>query len=166
VHSRVPRSALRPALAGFAAAALALAVVLAVTAPEHREAPRSGEFAAAGRLTSHAVPGVAAATHPARFSLRFSVAGAGRHMAGLRVHSRIPCRDGRTVDDIVSIPLSGTGVATGHGAFTVNAGGVQMHGFFVSPDRATGTLTRSVGSCALAGAQWTARRSGRAAAGW
>jgi len=42
VHSRDPRPALRPALAGFAVAAVALLVVLAVAAPEHREAPRSG----------------------------------------------------------------------------------------------------------------------------
>lgn len=135
-------------------------MLLAVTAPAHRAAPRSGEFAAAGRQTSHAVPGAAAAADPARFSLRFSVAGTDRHMAGLRVRSRIPCGDGHTVDDTVSVPLTGAGVATGHGAFTVNAGGVRVHGFFLSPERATGTLTRSVGSCAIAGAQWTARRTG------
>ena len=134
-------------------------MILAVTAPEHRGAPRSGEFAAAGRQTSHAVPGAAAAGDPARFSLRFSVAGADRHVAGLRVHSRIPCRDGHTVDDTVSVPLT-EAVLTGHGAFTVDAGSVRLHGFFVSPDRATGTLTRTVGSCAIAGAQWTARHTG------
>ena len=160
VHSQDPRSALRPAPAGFAAAGLALLVILAVTAPEHREAPRSGEFAAAGRQTSHAVPGAAAAGLPARFALRFSVAGADRHMAGLRVHSRIPCGDGHPVDDTVSVPLTGAGTTTGHGAFTVSAGGVRLHGFFLSPDRATGTLTRAVGTCAIAGAQWTARRTG------
>jgi hypothetical protein len=37
--------------------------------------------------------------------------------------------------------------------------GVRVHGFFISPDRATGTLTRSVGRCAIASAQWTARRT-------
>jgi hypothetical protein len=47
----------------------------------------------------------------------------------------------------------------GHGAFDVRAGGVRVHGFFISPDRATGTLTRSVGRCAIASAQWTARRT-------
>ena len=135
-------------------------MILAVPAPEHREAPRSGEFAAAGRQTSHAVPGAAAAGDPARFSVRFSVAGTDRHMAGLRVHSRIPCGGGHTVDDTVSVPLTGAGVTTGHGAFTVNAGGIRVHRFFASPDRAPGTLTRTVGSCAIAGAQWTARRTG------
>jgi hypothetical protein len=160
VHSRVQRSALRPVLAGFATAALPLLVILAVTAPEQREAPRSGEFGAAGRQPSHALPGAAAAGDPARFSLRFSVAGADRHMAGLRLHSRIPCGDGRIVDDAVSVPLSETAVPTGRGAFTVNAGGVRLHGFFVSPDRATGTLTRTVGRCALVGARWTARLTG------
>ena len=40
---------------------------------------------------------------------------------------------------------------------TVDTGGIRLHGFFISPDRATGTLTRTVGHCAIAGAQWTAR---------
>jgi hypothetical protein len=37
--------------------------------------------------------------------------------------------------------------------------GVRLHAVFLSPDRATGTLTRSVGRCAIASAQWTARRA-------
>src|SRR3954451_10202775 len=49
VHSRGPRTALGPGVAGFAVAALALLVVLALAAPERRTAPRGGEFAAAGR---------------------------------------------------------------------------------------------------------------------
>ena len=137
-------------------AAVALLVVLAVDAPEHREAPRSGEFAAAGRQPSRA----AAAARPASFSLRFAVAGTDRHLAGVRAHSRIPCGDGPAVDDRVSLPAPPAGALSVRRAFTVETGGIRLHGFFISPDRATGTLTRTVGRCAIAGAQWTARLAG------
>jgi len=141
-------------------AAVALLVVLALAAPEHREAPRSGEFAAAGRQPSRAVPGAAAAARPASFSLRFAVAGADRHLAAVRVHSRIPCGDGPAIDDRVSLPAPSAGALSARRAFTVEAGGIRLHGFFISPDRATGTLTRTAGPCAIAGAQWTARLAG------
>src|SRR3954451_3865770 len=61
VHSRGPRTALGPGVAGFAVAALALLVVLALAAPERRTAPRGGEFAAAGRRRA---PGGGAAAAP------------------------------------------------------------------------------------------------------
>lgn len=138
-------------------AAVALLVVLALAAPEHREAPRSGEFAAAGRQPSRTVRGVAAAARPASFSLRFAVAGADRHLAAVRVHSRIPCGDGAAIDDRVSLPAPPAGALSGRRAFTVDTGGIRLHGFSISPDRATGTLTRTVGHCAIASAQWTAR---------
>jgi hypothetical protein len=141
-------------------AAVALLVVLAVAAPEHREAPRSGEFAAAGRQPSRAVPGAAAAARPASFSLRFAVAGPDRHLTGVRVHSRIPCGDGPAIDDRVSLPAPPDGALAARRAFTVETGGIRLHGFFISPDRATGTLMRTVGRCAIAGAQWTARLAG------
>jgi len=141
-------------------AAVALLVVLALAAPEHREAPRSGEFAAAGRQPSRAVPGAAAAARPASFLLRFAVAGSDRHLAAVRVHSRIPCGDGPSIDDRVSLPAPSAGALSARRAFTVEAGGIRLHGFFISPDRATGTLTRTAGPCAIAGAQWTARLAG------
>ena len=132
-------------------------MILAVAAPEHRVAPRSGEFAAAGRQPAHAVPGAAAAGRAAAFSVQFRVAGTDRHVDAIRVHSHIPCSDGHAVEDTVSVPLPVTGAPAAGRAFTADSGGVRLHGFFVSPDRATGTLTRTVGRCAIVGAQWTAR---------
>jgi hypothetical protein len=158
VHSRGSRSSLRPAAAGFGVAGLALLVVLAMVAPERREAPRSGEFAAAGRQRSLAAHGATAARAGA-FSLHFRIAGSEPQLTRLRVHSRLPCTDGGAIDDDVAVALPAATVA-GHGAFDVDAGGVRLHGFFVAPDRATGTLTRTVGHCAIADARWTARPAG------
>jgi len=159
VHWREPRKALGPGVAGFAAAALALLVVLAMAAPERREAPRGGEFAAAGRQSSHTVTGAAMTGGEAAFDLRFAVSPRDHRLTRMRVHAHLPCADGHAIDDDVAVELPrGAGIA-GRGAFDVASGGVRLHGFFLSPDRATGTLTRSVGRCAIASAQWTARRT-------
>jgi hypothetical protein len=159
VHSRGSRKALGPGVAGFAAAALALLVILALAAPERREAPRGGEFAATGRQSSHAASGAASAGSTAAFGLRFAVDPRAHRITHVKVHTHLPCGDGRAIDDDVAVELPrGAGIA-GRGVFDVASGGVRLHGFFLSPDRATGTLTRSVGRCAIASAQWTARRA-------
>ena len=77
----------------------------------------------------------------------------------MQVHSHLPCADGNAIDDDAAVALPRGTTAAGHGAFNVATGGVRLHGFFLSPDRATGTLARSVGRCAIASAQWTARRT-------
>jgi hypothetical protein len=159
VHSRGPRHDLGPGVAGFFAAALTALVVLAVAAPERHAAPRGGEFAAAGRQSSHMAPGAAGAGSASAFDLRFAVDPREHRLTRVRVHSHLPCADGHAIDDDVAVALPSGAAEAGHGAFDVRAGGVRVHGFFISPDRATGTLTRSVGRCAIASAQWTARRT-------
>jgi hypothetical protein len=146
-------------VAGFAAAALAVLVVLALTAPERRAAPRSGAFAAAGRMVSQPAPG-AVAGRRGTFALRFTVGGRQHpRLTAVRIHSVLPCPDGSAIaDDVAIAPARGAAVPT-RGAFAVDSGGVRLRGFFISPDRATGTVTRSVGHCA-ARVQWTARPAG------
>src|SRR3954451_14610092 len=68
VHSRGPRTALGPGVAGFAVAALALLVVRALAAPERRTAPRGGEFAAAGRRRAPGRGAAAAAGGNGRYA--------------------------------------------------------------------------------------------------
>jgi hypothetical protein len=159
VHSRGPRRALGPGAAGFMAAALMALVVLALAAPERHAAPRGGEFAAAGRQSPRMAPGAVAAGNTAGFDLRFAVDPRDHRLTRVRVHSHLPCTDGHAIDDDVAVALPAAAAEAGHGAFDVRTGGVRVHGFFLSPDRATGTLTRSVGRCAIASAQWTARRT-------
>jgi hypothetical protein len=159
VHSRGPRHALGPGVAGFFAATLIVLVVLALAAPERHSAPRGGEFAVAGRQSSHMAPGAVTGPSGAAFDLRFAVDPRDHRLTRVRVHSHLPCADGHAIDDDVAVALPGGAAEAGHGTFDVRAGGVRMHGFFLSPDRATGTLTRSVGRCAIASAQWTARRT-------
>jgi hypothetical protein len=161
VQSRDPRSNRRHAAAGFAAAALAALVVYALAAPERPAAPRGGEYAASARQPVSA-PGAAGGRGGpnATVALRFRVAEpGGAHVTALRVHSRLPCPDGRAVDDDVALTLPRGGAIPRRGPFTVRAHGVRVQGFFVSPDRVTGTLTRTHGRCAVAAVPWTARRT-------
>jgi hypothetical protein len=57
----------------------------------------------------------------------------------VQVHSHLPCADGNAIDDDAAVALPSGTAAAGPGAFSVATAGVHLHGFFLSPDRATGT---------------------------
>jgi hypothetical protein len=152
---RRPRA--RHAVAGLAVAALAALVLIALGASEAGPGPDRGDFAAAAAEPAVTLPG-AAPRAPGAAALELHVGG--HRLTALSVHSRLPCADGPAVDDDVAIALPDGPWVAGCGAFTVRTAAVRVEGRFVGADRAIGTLTHTVGPCALQRARWTARRAG------
>jgi hypothetical protein len=84
----------------------------------------------------------------------------GSRLTTVTLHDRLPCADGRALADDVSIALPDGPRVAGGARFQVEADAVRVAGRFLGADRAAGTVSRTVGPCALAGARRTARRAG------
>jgi hypothetical protein len=152
---RRPRA--RPTAGALALAALAVLVALALGAPHGAPGPQRGDFAAAAAEPAVALPGVPA--RPAG-SAELALRVASSRLTAVTLHDRLPCADGRAMADHVSVALPRGPRVAGGAAFRVEADGVRVAGRFLGADRAAGTVTRTVGPCALADARWTARRAG------